>query len=76
MDRKRVNGPELSVAPIEEHIEKKEILDSKEKRLDGRGIDDIRPICECLPDWLRLDLLDLANNAMNHSHEVWPDKPS
>jgi hypothetical protein len=49
MDRKRVNGPELSVAPIEENIEKKNVFDSTEKRQDGRGIDDIRPICECLP---------------------------
>jgi hypothetical protein len=46
MDRKRVNGPELSVVPVEEHAVEKKILDAKERRLDGRGIDDIRPICK------------------------------
>lgn len=61
MDRKRVNGPELSVAPIEENIEKKNVFDSTEKRQDGRGIDDIRPICEC-----RLVCLH-ANVDLTHS---------
>ncbi|KAI8582161.1 hypothetical protein K450DRAFT_229310 [Umbelopsis ramanniana AG] len=57
MDRKRVNGPELSVVPVEEHTEEKQILDSKERRLDGRGIDDIRPI------FMKSGLISQANGS-------------
>lgn len=50
MDRKRVNGPEVSVAPIyknnpQEHVQ---ILNSDLKRLDNRGVEDVRPICKFL----------------------------
>ncbi|KAJ2956921.1 hypothetical protein NQZ79_g7283 [Umbelopsis isabellina] len=58
MDRKRVNGPELSVAPIEENVEKnKEIFDTAGKRLDGRSIEDIRPI------FMKTGLITQANGS-------------
>jgi exosome complex component MTR3 len=57
MDRKRVNGPESSVGPIfkTDNQEKVEILNNENKRLDNRGVEDIRPICKlfnCLFDLL------------------------
>lgn len=47
MDRKRVTGPELSVAPIYKNNKEStpKVLDEK-KRLDKRGLEDIRPICK------------------------------
>jgi hypothetical protein len=49
MDRKRVNGPEASVAPIFKKTEEVlPILNTEKKRLDQRGAEDIRPICEHL----------------------------
>jgi exosome complex component MTR3 len=47
MDRKRVTGPELSVAPIYKNNKEStpKVLDQK-KRLDKRGLEDIRPICK------------------------------
>jgi exosome complex RNA-binding protein Rrp42 (RNase PH superfamily) len=74
MDRKRVNGPELSVAPIEENVEKnKDIFDSAGKRLDGRSIEDIRPICKYREN--RSVHCDLANINHHDSHEDWLDNP-
>ncbi|KAI9261088.1 ribosomal protein S5 domain 2-type protein [Sporodiniella umbellata] len=58
MDRRRVNGPELSVAPI--WIEDKtpeEILNSEGKRLDQRGLEDLRPI------FLKPGLVTQANGS-------------
>lgn len=47
MDRKRVNGPEASVAPIFKKTEDTlPILNTQRKRLDQRGAEDIRAICE------------------------------
>lgn len=47
MDRKRVNGPDASVAPIYKKIEEKvDILNKEKKRLDNRGVEDLRPICK------------------------------
>lgn len=48
MDRKRVNGPDASVAPICKNNEQEnvQILNKEKKRLDNRGIEDIRPICK------------------------------
>lgn len=77
MDRKRVNGPELSVVPVEEHTEVKKIFDSKEKRLDGRGIDDIRPICKFSTKCISFILEVVFNNDLGiHSHEVGSNKSS
>ncbi|CAO0792404.1 unnamed protein product [Mucor circinelloides] len=45
MDRKRVNGPEASVAPIFKKAEEDvNVLSSDKKRLDSRGVEDLRPI--------------------------------
>lgn len=45
MDRKRVNGPDASVAPIYKKIEENvDILNKEKKRLDNRGVEDLRPI--------------------------------
>ncbi|KAI7888109.1 ribosomal protein S5 domain 2-type protein [Mucor mucedo] len=46
MDRKRVNGPEASVAPIYKNADKETValLNSENKRLDDRGVEDVRPI--------------------------------
>lgn len=57
MDRKRVNGPELSVAPIEENVENKDIFDTAGKRMDGRSIEDIRPI------FMKTGLITQANGS-------------
>lgn len=48
MDRKRVNGPEASVAPVFKNADKETvaILNSENKRLDDRGVEDVRPICK------------------------------
>lgn len=47
MDRKRVNGPDASVAPIYKKVEENvEMLNKEKKRLDNRGVEDIRPICK------------------------------
>lgn len=47
MDRKRVNGPEASVAPIFKKTEEDvNVLDDEKKRLDNRGTEDLRPICK------------------------------
>lgn len=47
MDRKRVNGPEASVAPIFKKAEEDvSVLSSDKKRLDSRGVEDLRPICK------------------------------
>lgn len=48
MDRKRVNGPEASVAPLLKNAnqENTPILNKENKRLDNRGIEDIRPVCK------------------------------
>lgn len=61
MDRKRVNGPELSVAPIEENVENKDIFDTAGKRMDGRSIEDIRPICKYREQYVQstVDLADI-----------------
>jgi hypothetical protein len=52
MDRRRVQGPETSVVPLPtlEALEKRETLPApvqEGKRADGRGPEDIRPICKC-----------------------------
>ncbi|GAA5811077.1 hypothetical protein MFLAVUS_004506 [Mucor flavus] len=46
MDRKRVNGPEASVAPLLKNANQEHtpILNKENKRLDNRGIEDIRPV--------------------------------
>lgn len=47
MDRKRVTGPELSVPPIFKNSAiRKPILNEKNRRLDDRNSDDLRPICK------------------------------
>lgn len=48
MDRKRVTGPEASVAPLFKNDNKEPvaILNSENKRLDDRGVEDVRPICK------------------------------
>lgn len=48
MDRKRVNGPEASVAPLLKNANQEHtpILNKENKRLDNRGIEDIRPVCK------------------------------
>jgi exosome complex component MTR3 len=48
MDRKRVNGPEASVAPLFKNVDKEtvQILNSENKRLDDRSVEDVRPICK------------------------------
>jgi exosome complex component MTR3 len=47
MDRKRVNGPESSVAPIyrNSNQDNVQILNNDLKRLDNRGVEDVRPMC-------------------------------
>ncbi|KAF7723767.1 Exosome complex component MTR3 [Apophysomyces ossiformis] len=46
MDRKRVNGPEQSVAPIfKNQVNSTAILNDNNTRLDGRSVEDVRPIC-------------------------------
>ncbi|KAI8149958.1 ribosomal protein S5 domain 2-type protein [Fennellomyces sp. T-0311] len=58
MDRKRVNGPEQSVAPILINVpERPPLLNSDGKRNDQRSIDDIRPI------FLRTGLVTQANGS-------------
>jgi hypothetical protein len=74
MDRKRVNGPELSVAPIEENAEKQDIFDKTGKRLDGRSIEDIRPICKYRLQ--RSVNWDLAKLNLHDSYEDWLDNSS
>ncbi|KAG1447724.1 hypothetical protein G6F56_009169 [Rhizopus delemar] len=45
MDRRRVNGPELSVAPISKEKETTiQVLNNEGKRLDKRGLEDLRAI--------------------------------
>ncbi|CEI86287.1 hypothetical protein RMCBS344292_00730 [Rhizopus microsporus] len=58
MDRKRVTGPELSVAPIYKNNKEStpKVLDEK-KRLDKRGLEDIRPI------FLKPGLITQANGS-------------
>ncbi|RCH88416.1 hypothetical protein CU097_009065 [Rhizopus azygosporus] len=58
MDRKRVTGPELSVAPIYKNNKEStpKVLDQK-KRLDKRGLEDIRPI------FLKPGLITQANGS-------------
>jgi hypothetical protein len=57
MDRKRVNGPETSVAPIFKKTEESvNVLNAEKKRLDKRGVEDLRPICKYY-----LTLFQLAN---------------
>ena len=47
MDRKRVNGPEQSVAPVLTNVpEQPPILNDDGKRIDQRTTDDVRPICK------------------------------
>lgn len=59
MDRKRVNGPEASVVPLSKNTsqEPTPILNKENKRLDNRGIEDIRPVCKFffkLLLWIRM----------------------
>lgn len=48
MDRRRVNGPEVSVPPIFKETKElqNEILNNERKRLDNRGLEDLRAICK------------------------------
>lgn len=60
MDRKRVNGPEASVAPIFKKVEEDvDVLNGEKKRLDNRGVEDLRPICK----WLSDDILNSTTNT-------------
>ncbi|KAI7872496.1 ribosomal protein S5 domain 2-type protein [Spinellus fusiger] len=57
MDRKRVNGPELSVHPIFKKETESVPLIHNSKRKDQRGLDDIRPM------YLRTGLVTQANGS-------------
>ncbi|KAI9032661.1 ribosomal protein S5 domain 2-type protein [Phycomyces nitens] len=60
MDRKRVNGPELSVPPIFKksmEIDTTALVNQNKKRADQRGLDDIRPI------YLKTGLVTQANGS-------------
>ncbi|CAG8727755.1 12826_t:CDS:2, partial [Acaulospora morrowiae] len=58
-DRKRIQGPEVSVAPIiiKSATKKKCLLDGNSRRHDGRSIEDIRPI------FLKTGLISQANGS-------------
>ncbi|KAG0173681.1 hypothetical protein DFQ28_009183 [Apophysomyces sp. BC1034] len=58
MDRKRVNGPEQSVTPIFKNLAKAAaVLNDNSKRLDGRSVEDVRPI------FLKTGLVTQANGS-------------
>ncbi|EIE83106.1 hypothetical protein G6F46_005872 [Rhizopus delemar] len=59
MDRRRVNGPEVSVPPIFKETKElqNEILNNERKRLDNRGLEDLRAI------FLKPGLVTQANGS-------------
>ncbi|KAI8338045.1 ribosomal protein S5 domain 2-type protein [Chlamydoabsidia padenii] len=59
MDRKRVTGPELSVQPLFKNSTKttKDLLNEKNRRLDDRTVDDLRPI------FMKTGLVTQANGS-------------
>ncbi|KAI9491510.1 ribosomal protein S5 domain 2-type protein [Zychaea mexicana] len=58
MDRKRVNGPDQSVAPLSTNVpERLPILNNDGKRVDQRSLDDLRPI------FLKTGLVTQANGS-------------
>ncbi|KAI9265195.1 ribosomal protein S5 domain 2-type protein [Phascolomyces articulosus] len=58
MDRRRVNGPEQSIAPILKNVPvRTPLLDKGGKRVDQRTIDDLRPI------FLKTGLVTQANGS-------------
>lgn len=49
-DRRRIQGPEVTVAPIiikSSDKGKIQLTDANGQRRDGRNLEDIRPICMC-----------------------------
>lgn len=70
MDRKRVNGPEASVAPLFKSADQEPtpILNNENKRLDNRGIEDIRPICKFF-FWLWIPKIVFILTEYSNSHK-------
>ncbi|KAJ1964274.1 3'-5'-exoribonuclease, partial [Dispira parvispora] len=61
MDRRRITGPELSVAPLMQKTAESEsppnLLDNQNKRRDGRKADAIRPL------YIKTGLISQANGS-------------
>lgn len=69
MDRKRVNGPEASVAPIFKKAEEDvNVLSSDKKRLDSRGVEDLRPICKYFTCDILISLLTRTVSFEDWTH--------